>query len=231
MPTQPLPTDPLELEENDLAATMVEYLQRLRPHAGLILAVVAAALLAIAGSILVSSQAAASREQSWNACLSAFGGSDLDAFNEVIRRYPGTPAAQWAQLVVADATLTEATDMLFIDRERAQARLQAAGNFYGAILAAKPRGMLAERAILGLAKTRECLGQLEEARSGYAAVAAEHSAGGLASLASGRAAALGRESMREWYHWFAEQKITPPAQPAAPASADAAAGEPPAKKE
>ncbi|NDC63873.1 MAG: hypothetical protein EBZ59_07820 [Planctomycetia bacterium] len=229
---QTVPTE--TLDDNDLAATVLEYLERLRPHAGVILGVVAAALMAIAASILASSSAAAGRQQSSDALLSALGGNDIEAFNEVIRRYPGSPAAQWAQLVIADAALTESTDLLFSDREGALARLGAAGAAYAAILAGKPRGMVAERATIGLAKAKESLGQLEEARSGYAAVAAEYPSGGLASLASAHAAALGRESTRRWYDWFAGQKMSPPASPAAlPAAngAGAAATEPPANKE
>ena len=39
---QTVPTE--TLDDNDLAATVLEYLERLRPHAGVILGVVAAAL-------------------------------------------------------------------------------------------------------------------------------------------------------------------------------------------
>ena len=91
----------------------------------------------------------------------------------------------------------------------------------GAFHSTKPSDMLAERATFGLAKSRESLGQLEEARRGYAAVAAEYASGALAGLAREHAAALERESTRQWYDWFAAQKIEPPAPPSAPAEAPA----------
>jgi hypothetical protein len=71
--------------------------------------------------------------------------------------------------------------------------------------------LLGERAVFGLAKARESLGQLAEARRGYEALAAEFPSEALARVASDRAADLGRESTRQWYDWFAAQKIAPPA--------------------
>jgi hypothetical protein len=218
---KPRPQSPIdvEVEDNDLSQTVLEYLERLRPHANWIFAGVAVVLLAIAASILVSAQVAAGRAQSWEAFLSALGGGQFEAFNEVIRRYPGTPAAQWSRLVIADASLAEGTQLLFADREKAAARLRAASDVYMSVMAERPQGMLAERAVFGLAKARESLGQLEEARRGYEAIANEHPAGGLARMATDHAKALGRESTRQWYDWFAAQAITPPANPAAAAAA------------
>jgi hypothetical protein len=218
---KPLPQSPIdvEVEDNDLAQTVVEYLERLRPHANWIFAGLAVALLAIAASILVSAQVAAGRTQSWDAFLSALGGGQIEPFNEVIRRYPGTPAAQWSRLVIADAALAEGSRLLFADREKAATRLRGAVDVYLSVMAERPQGMLAERAVFGLAKARESLGQLEEARRGYEAIANEHPAGGLARMATDHAKALGRESTRQWYDWFAAQAITPPANPADAAAA------------
>ena len=166
---------------------------------------------------MVSSQAEATRTQSWDACLAAMSTGEMDSFNEVVRRYPGTDAARWAELLMADAAASEGTQMLFIDRQRAEGRLQAAVEAYSSLMAGRPQGLLGERAVFGLAKARESLGQLAEARRGYEAVAAEFPADALAQIAAGRAAELGRESTRQWYDWFGAQKITPQITP--PASA------------
>lgn len=208
-----------EIEDNDLAQSVLEYLDRLRPYASWIIAGVAAVLLAMAAWILVSAQVAAGRAQSWDAFLSALGGGQIEGFNEVIRRYPGTPAAQWSRLVIADASLAEGSQLLFADREKASTRLRGAVDLYMSVVAERPQGMLAERAVFGLAKAREGLGQLEEARLGYEAIVKEYPEGGLARMASDHAKALGRESTRQWYDWFAAQAITPPAKPADAAAA------------
>ena len=223
-----LHADP-EIRDNELAEKTIEIIDRLRPHLNTLLLAAAGLLLAAVGWVLVSSQSAATRSQSWDAYLAGLSSGEVQSFDEVIRRYPGTPAAEWSRLVLADMALTEGTELLFADKDRAPPRLQTAVDLYGAILGARPTGMLAERATFGLAKARESLGQLEEARRGYAAVAAEFPTGALAQLAAEHAAELGRESSRQWYDWFAAQKIAPPPQKPAQAEAQPPA-EPPADK-
>lgn len=221
-----------ELGDNELAEATLALVDRIRPYFSTILAGLAAALAAFVAFGVVQSQAEATRTQSWDACLAAISSGEMDAFNEVIRRYPGTDAARWAELLVADAASSEGTQLLFVDRARAEGRLQAAVDAYSSLMAGKPQGLLGERVVFGLAKARESLGQLAEARRGYEAVAAEFPADALAQVAAGRAAELGRESTRQWYDWFGAQKITPPASatnanPANPApAAEPAAAEP-----
>ena len=228
-----LPVEDLEdLEGNALAERTLEIIDRLRPYASMILLAIGGVILALAAWVLVSSQAAATKSQAWDAFLAGLSGGDPQAFDEVVRRYPGTPAAEWSRLVMADMALIDGTELLFVNKDQAPPRLRAAADLYASILAMRPREMLAERATLGLAKARESLGQLEEARRGYAAVAAEFPEGALAGVARSHAAALDREATRQWYDWFAAQTIAPPAQkPAAvgKAAADEKPAEPPAK--
>ncbi|MFM8378498.1 MAG: tetratricopeptide repeat protein [Planctomycetia bacterium] len=224
-----VPIDELdELEGNALAEKTLEIIDRLRPHTNTILLILGGLLVALAAWVVVSSQAATTKSQAWDAFLAGLSGGDPQAFDEVVRRYPGTPAAEWSRLVMADMALIDGTELLFVNKDQAPPRLRAAAELYASILASRPAAMLAERATFGLAKARESLGQLEEARRGYAAVAAEHPDGALAGLARTHAAALDRESTRQWYDWFAAQTIAPPAQKPAD-DEKAAAGEKPAE--
>lgn len=208
-----------KLGDNDLAEATLAVVDRVRPYLGTILAGLAAGLAALIAFAMVSSQAEAARKQSWDACLAAISAGDADGFTEVARRYPGTDAARWAELLMADAATVEGAQLLFVDRPRAEGRLQAAIDMYAALLAARPQGLIGERAAFGLAKARESLGQLAEARRGYEAVAAESRSATLARVAADRAADLGRESTRQWYDWFGAQKIAPPAPaPSGPAT-------------
>ena len=224
-----------EVGDNDLAEATLAIVDRIRPYFSTILAGLAAALATFVAYGVVQSQAEATRTQSWDACLAAMSVGDADSFNEVIRRYPGTDAARWAELLTADAAAAEGTQMLFIDRQRAEGRLQAAVEAYSSLMAGGPQGLLGERVVFGLAKVRESLGQLAEARRGYEAVAAEFPTDALAQIATTRAVELGRESTRQWYDWFGAQKITPPASttnvvnPASAQPAAAPAAEPAAE--
>jgi len=208
-----------ELGDNALAEAAVAAYDRMRPYLSTLLAAAAAAVAGLVVWSLVASQAEATRRQSWDACLAAMNAGEPNALAEVIRRYPGTDAARWAELLTADQATAEGADLLFVDRSRGESRLQAAVELYTALVATAPKGLLAERAVFGLAKARECLGQLAEARRGYEAVAAEFPQEPLARVASRRAADLGLESTRQWYDWFAAVK------PAAATEAKAAAPE------
>jgi len=200
-----------EVGDNELADATLAIIERVRPYFGTILAGLAAALAACVALAVVQSQSEVTRTESWDACLAAMSTGDVDSFNEVMRRYPDTAASRWAELMMADAAAAQGSELLFVDRPRAESRLQAAIEAYSALMAGSPRGLLAERAVYGLAKARESLGQLGEARRGYEAVANEFPADVLAQVAAGRAAELGRESTRQWYDWFGAQKISPPA--------------------
>jgi hypothetical protein len=214
-----------ELEENDLAGTTIELVDRVRPHLGSIVVAVGALFAALAAWTLVTSQQAAGQAQSWSACFAALTSGNGNGLADVIRQHPDTPAAGWAQIVLADSALQDGCDRLFTDRVQGSTRLEDAIGRYRQVLASRPTGMLAERAVFGLARANEALGNLDEARKGYEAVMADHAGGAAASLAAGRVAELSRESTRQWYDWFAAQKPQPaPASGAGPA----ASPEPPA---
>jgi hypothetical protein len=219
--------DPTIESDNALADKTLELVDRLRPHARAIVMGLGGAALVLFAWLLVSNQTTAGRNQSWDAFLDAVASDSqpmlVDSLGDVIRRHPGTSAAQWSEVVLADFAVSEGTDLLFSNKEQGRQRLQSAVDAYSAVLAARPRGLLATRATFGLAKARESLGQLDDAQRGYEAVATEQSSGGFAHLATQRVAALNRPATKEWYDWFAAQTFTPP--PPAAAGAGAASGD------
>jgi tetratricopeptide (TPR) repeat protein len=203
--------------ENDLAASTVDLLAWLRPHLQT-LGIAAAVLVgAYAAWTLIAAQRRATAERSWDDCMAALGEQDPARLEEVIRQYPGSPAARWSQMLLAEAAITEGCQQLFGDRERARQRLGNAVDLYTAILAEQPGGLIEERAVFGLAKAREALGELDQARRGYETLVAEYPQSAVRGLATQRLAALSRGATPEWYAWFSEQDMSPP--PAAPESA------------
>ena len=84
---------------------------------------------------------------------------------------------------------------------------------------------MAERAMFGLAKAREALGQFEPARQGYETLVAEYPDSPLRDLARERAAALARPAVAGWYDWFQSRDVSaaPTAESSAPASGGGAA--------
>lgn len=217
------PVDRAEIDDNDLANATISLVDRLRPHLPTILATVAAAFVALAAWTLVSSRRDAERSAAWDACLAAVSARDAARLGEVAGRYPGTSAATWSQILLADNTLAEGNRLVFADKSAGRERLQAAADLYAGVMAQRPKGLTAERAVYGLAKAREALGEIDAAKQGYEALVAEYPASPLASLAASRVAALGRPATAGWYDWFQSIDVTPPAQPE-PAASGAAAG-------
>ncbi len=213
-----------ELEENDLAGTTAAVLEKLRPHLATVATVAVLLVGAAAAWTLVAARREATRAESWDACATAINERSADALADVIRRYPGSPAAWWAQLTLADSASAEGSRLVFTDRVRGRERLAAAEQAYGGLLAERPAGLVAERATFGLAKVRESLGNLDEARRGYEAVVAEYPASAVRGIAEQRIAALSRPAARQWYAWFDEQKPEPPAASAPPAADAPGAG-------
>ncbi|MFM7108505.1 MAG: tetratricopeptide repeat protein [Planctomycetaceae bacterium] len=230
------PTRRHELETNGLADSMAALVERVRPHLNAIGLVAALAVIALAGWSLVQSRRSAAREESWDACSAAFSPWQPNVLQDVTERYAGTPAAQWALLILADADLDTGSRTLVADRQQAEQRLRAAEARYSAVLASAPLEVVGARATFGLAKARESLGTFDEARRGYEAIVREHPSSPMRPLAEERIAALGRESTRQWYDWLASQKPAAPANAAdgavptreSPAPGPGADGPPPA---
>ena len=129
-----------------------------------------------------------------------------------------------AAIVQADAALADGNRLMVIDPGQARRRLEAAVERYAAVNAERPSSLAAQRGIFGLARARESLGELTEARRGYEALVAEYPDSPYRTIAEQRAAVLSRESTQQWYDWFASRPAAAAgAQPPTAESSDAPA--------
>ena len=199
-----------EVEGNALADGIASALDALRPHLRAILMGLAGIFLASLGWMWVQQQRAALVAKSWDDYMFAISPVDPAALADVSTQHSGTPAGEWADLIQAEMALDEGAELLFVDRDRAMPKLQAAADGYAALLVGRQKGLLAERAMFGLAKANESLGKIDDARQGYEAVTSDYPGGALAGMARQRSRSLEGERAREWYTWFAAQKMTPP---------------------
>jgi len=240
-----------DLEDNDLASGTLALVDRIRPHLGTILFGVLALFAALAAWTLITSQTKARLAAGWDECLTALAEGDAGRLETVANRYDGTPAAQWAEIMLADTALADGNRLLLTDRVQGVRRLEEAVGRYTAVNAQRPGPLAAERSIFGLARARESSGELAEAKRGYEALVAEYPESPFRPLAEERITALGRESTGRWYKWFesrppvaaataqppaaeSNKPANAPAEPAQPAAAsdkpaEPAAGEPAAK--
>lgn len=205
---------PIELGDNDLAAWLTASTERIRPHLGTLLLIAVVLVGALAAMTLIRSQRIAGEVAAWDDCLTAFAGDDQAGLETVVNEFPGSTAAGWAQLMLADRALADGNQLMAIaDTGRGRSRLEDAERLYSAVNAGQPRELAAERAILGLARSRESLGDLEGARRGYRTLVDEYPASPFRGQAEDRIAALSRPTTEGWYKWFASRPA-PAADPA-----------------
>lgn len=225
------PAQRSELEDNDLAAATMETVERIRPHLWSIAAVIGLVFAAIGLWAVITGQRAAALATGWRDGLAAERDGNAAGLEGVARQYAGTPAAEWADLTVATLAFDEGVDLLFANRAQATKRLTDAAARYAALLQGRTNPIIAERAVFGLAKTNEALGDLTAARKGYEAVVRDYPDGACAALAGSRAAALARPATAEWYAWFVGQDFaaadTAPVQEPAGSPANATPPAPP----
>jgi hypothetical protein len=212
-----------DLEDNDLANGTLALVDRIRPHLGTIMLGVLGVFAALAAWTLIASQRTAQQAAGWDECLAALAEGDAGRLETVVTRYGGSAASQWAEITLADTALADGNRLLTTDQAQGRRRLEEAVGRYTAVNAQRPAALAAERAIFGLARARESLGELAEARRGYEALVAEHPESPFRGLAEERIAALGRESTSRWYKWFESRPVAAPAT-----GSTAAAVEPPA---
>ena len=221
-----------ELHDNDLAVTTQAAVDRVRPHLGTILLAAAVLFAALAAWTLIRSQRTAEQTAAWDSFINAFAQGDAGALDTVTARFAGSPAAQWASIVQADAALADGNRLMMVDPGQARRRLQAAVDRYASVNDEGPTAQAAQRGIFGLARARESLGELEEARRGYEALAAEYPDSPYRTIAEERVAALSRDSTQQWYKWFESRPASGAgAQPPAAESSDASAKPAPADAE
>jgi len=201
-------------------------IDRIRPYLTTVLAAIGVGFAAMAAWTMISAQKASEKSLAWDECLEALRTRDAGRLDTVPQRFPGSAAAIWSQILLADNALADGGRVIFMDRSQGRERLQRAADSYAAVLSQRPEALAAERATFGLARAREALGELDSARSGYEAVVREYPDSPLRSIAEARVAALGRPATAAWYDWFAKhaQPPTPPAAEPAASGTTAPAG-------
>lgn len=203
-----------DLEDNDLAKGTLAVVDRIRPHLGTILLGILALFAGLAAWTLIQSQGRARVAAGWDECLAALAEGDPGRLETVVARYGGTPAAQWAEIVLADTALADGNRLLLTDRAQGKRRLEEAVGRYTTVNTQRPAALAAERAIFGLARARESLGEIGEARLGYEALVAEYPSSPFRGLAEERITALARESTGRWYKWWESRPVPAPAESA-----------------
>jgi tetratricopeptide (TPR) repeat protein len=203
-----------ELQTNELAAWLEDTLEKLKPYTRLIVGLAVALLVILgvytyAGALKQRGQAEAS-DQYVTALNSLSMNGDQD-LRQVVDRYRGTQPAVLAQLVLAEAQLSDGTNELYTNKPAAREKLSRAAGDFNAAEQATLDPMLRAWALYGQGRSYESMGTLERARTAYQTLIKDYPDSALVDSARNHLDQLDRGSIKDFYDWFAKQEPRPTA--------------------
>ena len=199
-----------ELQENELAGKLGEYVAKIQPYSKALIGVIAILAALVFSGFYFSGQKQKNAELSWADYFHATANLDADGLRDIADRYAGTKAAAWSFQSAGDIYLASGARTMYFDRQRAASEFISAKESYEAALAAAKDDMLIQRAIFGIAQSHEALEEYDDATKTYQRVADQWPATAIAEVAAERMDFLNLPSTREFYSWFVKQP--PPAR-------------------
>ncbi|HTM55971.1 MAG TPA: tetratricopeptide repeat protein [Pirellulales bacterium] len=199
-----------ELQTNVLADSLARWGEKARPYSRAALAGLIAIVAVLFAWSYYSAQASRHEANGWNEYFEAMNERDpRERLGQIVERYPGTSVGQISRVVLADIELDDGTNRLFSDKAAAKDELRRVIDAYQAVLFESDEPSLRQRAMYGLARAREGLGQeLTKAREEYQSLAERWPDSPYAAPALERAKDLERAETKQFYDWFA--KYEPP---------------------
>ncbi len=95
-----------------------------------------------------------------------------DTLERLAEEHEGQPVGNWARLWLADQEVESGLQSFYLDRENALTSLRSARDEYKQVVQESDKQpMLKQRALFGLGRVYESLGELEEARQAYGELA------------------------------------------------------------
>jgi len=211
-----------ELEKNELAAWLNTAIEKIRPYSTAILGgvlMVAIVVLAVRWWGVISQQKSG---DAWGSYFNAFysGEPAPSEYDKIAEQYPATTVGQVAQLTAADVRTAMACDQLFTQKSLGQQELRRAVDDYLKVLQHASNDMIQQRATFGLARSKEALGDVDDALANYEKVVKTWPEGVYTGWAKQRIDDLKRRSSREFYDKFAKAERKPASKPSAIPGAD-----------
>ncbi len=193
-----------ELEHNELADWLGGSVETVKPYANVIFGVLLAVLIVVVGGTWWARQSQSQQTESWDAFYTALTSNNPVDLATMAEDYPQSKAADWARVVAADMHLNAGCNQLFTNRADANIELDKAVEFFEEVLDKSQQRVLLDRATYGLARTREAMGELDEAKVLYEKVTQNWSKGPFAEIAANRLKDLEQTGTLAFYDRFAK---------------------------
>lgn len=201
--------------QSDLLADRIErWFIQAKPMLPWILVAIVAIIVVSVTISLISGQAAQKEATAWQDVYFSQSAANLETTSE---DFQGTTASLWARQLAADAKLNEALLQVYLDHDIAFQKIKEARTEYESVKDSSRDPMLSVRASLGIAKTYDAEGNVEQAVTSYNKVIDSEGADDeLREYVAGRIQFIQSEQGKEFFAWFKDNK------PAMPRSTGAA---------
>ena len=200
-----------ELQHNELADILVDFGEKVKPYAKLMLGLALAVVVIVCAYLYLAHRAKAEESAAWNQAWKAIEIQDSDGLRKIVKDYPNKPPALWSQLVLADLELSRGVGNLFTQKSAGTDQIRTALEDYQNVSEHAAEPLLREHALFGIGRAQESLGKLTDARAAYEQVIKEFPGGPYKFRAQQRLEQLASDSAKNWYDWFAKQ--SPAASP------------------
>lgn len=206
-----------DLETNELAIRMQDWIDRLKPYASQIALVILGVIALVYVASAWGGASLAKEQEAWDEFTLAsystdpeLAGMKLLAENE---DFANTPVPEWAYLAWANRQVLIASQTYLTDRAGTTKRLEGVQQVLEKLADGASNQQVRDRAQFGLAQTLEMLGKVEEAQKAYGRVK-----GDLGVLAEARVEELEDPSVVKACEWLATVEL-PKQEPASTSGA------------
>lgn len=215
-----------ELQHNQLADWLGEKIEEVTPYSRAIVAGLIAILALVAVTVIWNRRSQAQEEAAWSEYFAALArtrepgfGRDgrmravredlIEDLRTVASKYSNRAAGSWARLTLGNVQLDSGIENLFKDRETSKEEMEEAIKNFDAAFNASGDPAVREQATLGLARTYEAEGKVDEARKTYEKIVKNWPHGIYIDEAKQRVKDLSEKSTEQFYAWFEQQERKP----------------------
>ncbi len=208
-----------ELQHNDLADWMTGAYETIAPHRNAILAGAIGAVVAVGAWAFWRGHSEGQAAEAWDAYGSVLQQPNiqflvanqnpqtaqalvvqaLQRLDEVAQKYPGTAAAEWAQIGTADLLLEMGERNLLGEKKGSTQNITNAMEKYQKVASSSSNPLAKQRALFGQARALESLCRVDEAKKAYEELKNEYPKGMFNKVAEDRAAELAKPELKRFY--------------------------------
>lgn len=200
-----------DLEQNELADRLEHGIQSISPMLPFVLGGIVLLIVGSVGWGIYSNSKRRAESAAWTEFYFNMSGGDPDTFLDVSEGFPDSAMSGWAKQAAGDSYLQRGIDELYRNRKTGEENIQLAIETFEKVEADAESEELRSKALLGLAKAYESLGNLDKANEYYESLTKVDVSPQLLNAVNDRIAFINSTGGKDFYDWFSKLDPKPDA--------------------